>query len=47
MGDVLENTMDQNNFANPVKRDVFTAIAIIEYYTNINFVHIWLYFKIT
>lgn len=37
MGEVLENTMDQNNFPNPVKRDVFTAIAIIEYYTNINF----------
>ncbi len=37
MGEILENTMDQNNFANPVKQAVFTAIAIIEYYTNINF----------
>jgi hypothetical protein len=37
MGEVLTDTMDQNNFANPVKRDVFTAIAIIEYYTNISF----------
>ena len=37
MGEVLENTMDQNNFPNPVKQKVFTTIAIIEYYTNITF----------
>ena len=37
MGEVLTAAMDQNNFANPVKRDVFTALAIIEYYTNITF----------
>ena len=37
MGEVLTAAMDQNNFANPVKRDVFTTLAIIEYYTNITF----------
>lgn len=37
MGEILSSTMDQNNFANPVKQNVFTTIAIIEYYTNINF----------
>ena len=37
MGEILEYTMDQNNFANPVKQKVFTTIAIIEYYTNITF----------
>ena len=37
MGEILEFTMDQNNFANPVKQKVFTTISMIEYYTNINF----------
>ena len=37
MGEILEYTMDQNNFANPVKQKVFTIISIIEYYTNITF----------
>lgn len=37
MGEILEYTMDQNNFANPVKQEVFTVISIIEYYTNISF----------
>ena len=37
MGEILERTMDQNNFANPIKQEVFTILAIIEYYTNITF----------
>ena len=37
MGEILEHTMDQNNFANPVKQNVFTTLALIEYYTNITF----------
>jgi hypothetical protein len=37
MGEILEHTMDQNNFANPVKQKVFTTISVIEYYTNITF----------
>ena len=37
MGEILEYTMDQNNFANPVKQKVFTTISVIEYYTNITF----------
>lgn len=37
MGEILGNTMDQNNFANPVKQKVFTTLAMIEYYTNISF----------
>lgn len=37
MGEILSFTMDQNNFANPVKQDVFTTLSLIEYYTNITF----------
>ena len=34
---VLNNSADDNNFANPVKVFVYTAIEIINYYTNITF----------
>lgn len=34
---VLNNSADENNFANPVKVEVFATIAIIEAYTNISF----------
>ena len=32
---VLNNSADQNNFANPLKVEVFTNLAILYYYTNI------------
>lgn len=35
--EVLNNSVDDNNFANPVKVDVYTAIAVLEAYTNISF----------
>lgn len=35
IGDVMSASMDDNNFANPVKIDVFTALYVIEAYTNI------------
>ena len=34
---VLEMSHDQNNFSNPIKVDVYTALEIIDKYTNINF----------
>lgn len=34
--DVINNSED-NSYANPIKINVFTALKIIEYYTNINF----------
>ena len=37
ISDVLNNSIDANNFANPIKIDVYTVIAIIENYTNITF----------
>ena len=37
IADVVNFSADQNNFANPVKVDVYTTIGIIEYYTNITF----------
>lgn len=37
ISDVINLSADDNNFANPVKVSVFTALAVIEYYTNINF----------
>lgn len=36
MMDVINNSQD-GNYANPVKITVFTALKLIEYYTNINF----------
>lgn len=35
--EVLNNSADDNNFANPVKVDVYTTIAVLEAYTNISF----------
>lgn len=37
IADVVNLSADENNFANPVKVNVFTTIGIIEYYTNITF----------
>lgn len=37
IAEVLNNSADDNNFANPVKVDVYTAIAVLEAYTNISF----------
>ena len=34
---VINSSMSENNFANPVQVSVFTTIGILEYYTNINF----------
>jgi hypothetical protein len=37
IADVINFSADENNFANPVKVKVYTAINIIEFYTNITF----------
>jgi hypothetical protein len=37
IANVLELSHDQNNFSNPIKVDVYTALEIVEKYTNINF----------
>ena len=37
IGKVLELSHDSNNFSNPVKIQVYTALEIIEKYTNISF----------
>ena len=37
IGRVLELSHDSNNFSNPVKIQVYTALEIIEKYTNISF----------
>lgn len=37
IAEVLNNSADDNNFANPVKVDVYTTIAVLEGYTNISF----------
>ena len=34
---VINNSHDDNNFSNPVKLDMFTILAIFDFYTNINF----------
>ena len=34
---VLELSHDENNFANPIKVEIFMKLTIIEYYTNISF----------
>lgn len=34
---VINYSADENNFANPIKVDVYTALEIIESYTNITF----------
>ena len=37
ISNVLNNAHDENNFSNPVKVEVFTALEIMYAYTNINF----------
>ena len=37
VSEVINNSADENNFANPVKVEVYTTVAIIEAYTNITF----------
>ena len=37
IGRVINNSADENNFANPIKLDVFTALEIVFTYTNISF----------
>ena len=37
ISEVINNSADDNNFANPVKVDVYATIAIVEAYTNITF----------
>lgn len=34
---VINKSADENNFANPVKLDVFTTLEVVYAYTNINF----------
>ena len=37
ISDVINNTIDEHNFCNPVKVKVYLALGILDYYTNINF----------
>ena len=37
ISDVINNAIDEHNFCNPVKVEVFAALGIIDYYTNITF----------
>ena len=37
ISDVINNSVDEHSFSNPVKVSVYAAIGIIEFYTNINF----------
>lgn len=37
ISDVINKSVDEHSFCNPVKVAVFTALGIIEYYTNISF----------
>ena len=37
ISDVINKSVDEHSFSNPVKTSVFTALGIIEYYTNISF----------
>lgn len=37
ISEVINNSADENNFANPVKVEVYATVAIIEAYTNITF----------
>lgn len=37
ISNILNNSADDNNFANPVKVDMFTMLEILFNYTNINF----------
>ena len=37
ISDVINKSVDEHSFCNPVKVNVFAALSIIEYYTNISF----------
>ena len=37
IGNVLNQSADENNFANPIKLDVFTSLEVVFAYTNISF----------
>ena len=37
ISDVINKSIDEHNFCNPVKVNVFAVLGIIEYYTNISF----------
>lgn len=37
ISDIINKTIDEHSFCNPVQVKVFIALGIIEYYTNINF----------
>ena len=37
ISDVINKSIDEHSFCNPVKVNVFAALGIIEYYTNISF----------
>ena len=37
MGKVLTDSQDENNFANPIKIEIFTNLYLIKFYTNITF----------
>ena len=37
ISDVINKSVDEHSFCNPVKVNVFAALGIIEYYTNISF----------
>ena len=37
ISEVINNTIDEHNFCNPVKVKVYLTLGILDYYTNINF----------
>ena len=37
ISEVINNTVDEHSFCNPVKVKVYVALGILDYYTNINF----------
>ena len=37
ISEVINNTIDEHSFCNPVKVKVYLALGILDYYTNINF----------
>lgn len=37
ISDIINNTVDEHNFCNPIKVKVHLALGIIDHYTNINF----------
>lgn len=37
ISEIINNTIDEHNFCNPVKVKVYLALGILDYYTNISF----------